>query len=83
VPKGIAWHLYLAHCGAVSGPRMCWGARKWNRQQGHKWQFCSKICFNSAVPGGVSRQDIKNKIKWSMDNKQWVRWRWLGKYSKR
>ena len=52
VPEGVEQYLYPAHCGVVLDPWPCRSARKWNRRQAFKGQFCSKVCWTWAFLGG-------------------------------
>ena len=46
----MATHIIIhrpdpAYCGAVLGPRTCWGTRNQNHQWAHKRRLCSKVCW--------------------------------------
>jgi hypothetical protein len=63
--------LYPACCGAVLGPWTCWGKRKWNLR--HALRF-----FGPESDLGVSRQDIRRRIRRWLVNQHGVWWRGLG-----
>jgi hypothetical protein len=63
----IEWYLCPACRGAILGPGSCQIKRKWNRWQARKEWFWSAIHWAWAL-FGVSRQNIRRKIK-----------RWIGK----
>jgi hypothetical protein len=65
------WNLYPTHRGAVLGPWRCQGKRKWNGWQARKRRFYSEVYWTWDVPG-VSRQNVKNKIKRWVDKQHLV-----------
>ena len=69
--------LYPACGGGVLGPWTCWGTREWDCQQACKRRLCSKVCWTWAGLG-VSRQDIRKRIRHWLLNQHWVWWRGLG-----
>jgi hypothetical protein len=75
--QGVEWYLYPACGGAVLGPGTCWGTRKWDCRQARKRRLCSK--FVGPEPAlGVSRQDIRRRIRLWLVNQHWVWWWGLG-----
>jgi len=74
VPDGNEQYLYLTRCGALLGPWTCRNVRKWNCRQAHKGRFCSTVCWIWSFLG-VSRQNIRRKIKRCMKNQHLVLWR--------
>jgi len=67
VPEGVESYLYSAHWA-------CRVARKLNRRQARKGKFCSEVCGTRAFLG-VSRQNIRRKIKRWMDSQHLVMWK--------
>ena len=71
MPKCFEWYLYPAHCGAVFGP--------WVRGNEIADKFTREGSIQKFIgPGpslGVSRQNVKNKIKRWVDNQNLVMWR--------
>jgi len=73
VPAGVERHLYPAHCGAVLGPWAC---------QVRRNEIADKLARDGSVQRfvgpepslGVSRQNIRRKIKRWMDNQRLVMW---------
>jgi len=71
VPKGVGCMISLP--GTLWG---CIGSQEVTRDSSVQKFVSTQLSL------GVSRKNIKNKIKSWMDNQQWVRWRGLGKYSR-
>jgi len=74
VPEGVELYLYPTSFEAILGPRARRIARKWNRRQACKRQFCSTVCWTWPFLG-VSRQNIRRKIKRWIENQHLVLWR--------
>jgi len=74
-------YLYPAHCGAVLGLWTCWGTRKRNRRKLSRGGCVQKF-VGAELSLGVSRQNIKNKIKRWMGNQHLAMWRGPGSTQK-
>jgi len=55
----------------------CWSTKNWDRRRAHKGRLCCK--FVGPEPAlGVSRLDIRRRIRRWLVNQHWVWWRDLG-----
>ena len=76
MPKGMEWYLYLACCGAVLGSLDMLGYGKTKSLTGSQEAALKFVGPEPAL--GISRQDIRWRIRRWLVNQHWVWWRGLG-----